>query len=182
MQSELSWHVLGVITRKDSAGACFFQRFGRYGAFHGRSIAACGHMKQGWLSKGELDEFRSVLTARTAEVKVVHHCTCAAPSATLMLSTHSYSLLTAPVFAQHADNASTPQLAASCAAKATPLDKTLDTGHTYTLAAELSASAWRLSTMPRFIQFLFPRRVPHYAPVLRCARVPSLKTESGICS
>ena len=136
MQSELSWHVLGVITRKDSAGACFFQRFGRYGAFHGRSIAACGHMKQGWLSKGELDEFRSVLTARTAEVKVVHHCTCAAPSATLMLSTHSYSLLTAPVFAQHADNASTPQLAAGCAAKATPLDKTLDTGHTYRLAAE----------------------------------------------
>lgn len=97
------------------------------------------HLKQGWLSKGELDGFRSILTARTAELKEVRNCAVSDLFPTFVLPLHSYSFSTAPVVAQYAGNASAPQLAADCAAKAIPLNKiaTLDTGHTYTLAAEL---------------------------------------------
>jgi len=46
----------------------------RFGGLYGYSIAVYLRMEQEWLSKGELDRFGSVLTARVAELEKVLRC------------------------------------------------------------------------------------------------------------
>jgi hypothetical protein len=134
---------------RDSGAASFFQRFGPNGGLHGLSIAACRHVKQGWLSKSELDGFTPLITARTAELTLVYNCAFAALLPAFVLPSCRYSFSRARVFAQYAGNASAPQLVADCAAKAIPLNKiaTLDTGRTCTLTAELIGMRQNISEL-----------------------------------